>query len=48
MKRIDQLYYKGEGLENRWTKIISTRAGGFPSDYDLIVSNFELNYSNRR
>jgi len=41
-RRIDQLYYKGVGLKNRSTEVISTWPGGFPSDHYLIVSNFEL------
>jgi exonuclease III len=44
-RRIDQLYYKGAGLKNTSTKVISTRPGGFPSDHFLIVSTFDLNYS---
>lgn len=44
-RRIDQLYYKGAGLENLSTKIVSTRPGGFPSDHFLIVSTFDLKYS---
>jgi len=46
--RIDQLYYKGGGLRNTSTKIISTRPGGFPSDHYLILSTFDLHYSSRR
>jgi len=42
--RIDQLYYKGKGLKNNLTKVISTWSAGFPSDHYLIVSKFELNY----
>jgi len=44
-RRIDQLYYKGKGLKNTSTKIISTWPSGFPSDHFLIVSKFDLNYS---
>ncbi|EAR01779.1 endonuclease/exonuclease/phosphatase family protein [Maribacter sp. HTCC2170] len=40
--RIDQLYYKGRGLMNTSTKVISTWPSGFPSDHFLIVSKFEL------
>ncbi|MCK0156932.1 endonuclease/exonuclease/phosphatase family protein [Cellulophaga sp. F20128] len=40
--RIDQLYYKGKGLTNTATKIISTWPSGFPSDHNLILSKFEL------
>jgi exonuclease III len=42
--RIDQLYYKGKGLDNNFTEVISSWPTGFPSDHYLIVSNFELNY----
>ncbi len=42
--RIDQLYYKGKGLENTSTEVISTWPNGFPSDHFLIVSKFKLNY----
>lgn len=41
--RIDQLYYKGKGLENTSTEVISTWPDGFPSDHFLIVSKFKLN-----
>ncbi len=44
-RRIDQLYYKGKGLKNISTEIISTWPTGFPSDHFLIVSKFDLNYS---
>ncbi len=43
-RRIDQLYYKGKGLKNISTKIISSWPTGFPSDHFLIVSIFDLNY----
>ena len=43
--RIDQLYYKGKGLKNISTEVISTWHGGFPSDHHLIVSEFELSSS---
>jgi len=42
--RIDQLYYKGKGLNNVSTKVVSTWPTGFPSDHFLIISKFELNY----
>ncbi|MDO5981376.1 endonuclease/exonuclease/phosphatase family protein [Flavivirga spongiicola] len=42
--RIDQLYYKGKGIENTSTEVISTWPNGFPSDHFLIVSKFKLNY----
>jgi len=47
-RRIDQLYYKGAGLKNTSTRVISTRLGGFPSDHFLILSTFDLNYSTLR
>lgn len=40
--RIDQLYYKGEGLENISTKVIHSWYGGFPSDHNLILAKFKL------
>ncbi len=42
--RIDQLYYKGRGLKNTSTKIVSTRTDGFPSDHFLIISEFALEF----
>jgi exonuclease III len=45
--RIDQLYYKGAGLRNTSTRIISTWPSGFPSDHYLILSTFDLDYSTR-
>jgi exonuclease III len=47
-RRIDQLYYKGAGLKNTSTRVISTRPGGFPSDHFLILSTFDLDYSTIR
>lgn len=44
-RRIDQLYFKGKGLKNTSTKIISAWPDGFPSDHFLIISRFDLNYS---
>lgn len=41
--RIDQLYYKGKGIKNEATEVISTWPTGFPSDHFLIVSKFQLN-----
>jgi len=41
--RIDQLYYKGKGLTNTHTEVISSWPSGFPSDHYLIVSTFSLN-----
>ena len=40
-RRIDQLYYKGKGLENTQTNVISTWPSGFPSDHYLIKSVFK-------
>lgn len=42
--RIDQLYYKGKGLINTATELISTWPSGFPSDHYLIISKFALDY----
>lgn len=42
--RIDQLYYKGKGLKNTFTEVISSWPSGFPSDHYLIVAKFKLNY----
>lgn len=44
-RRIDQLYYKGAGLTNTSTRVISTADPGFPSDHYLIVATFDLDYS---
>jgi len=46
-RRIDQLYYKGAGLTNTSTRVISTRDWGFPSDHFLILSRFALDYRTR-
>jgi exonuclease III len=46
-RRIDQLYYKGIGLKNTSTRVISTWPGGFPSDHYLILSMFDLDYTTR-
>ncbi len=43
--RIDQVYYKGTGLENTSTRVLSTWPAGFPSDHYLILSTFNLDYS---
>jgi exonuclease III len=47
-RRIDQLYYRGSGLKNTSTRVISTRPGGFPSDHFLILSTFDLHYVTTR
>jgi len=44
-RRIDQLYYKGVGLQSTSTRLISTWPTGFPSDHFLILSTFDLDYS---
>jgi len=46
-RRIDQLYYKGAGLKNTSTRLVSTWPTGFPSDHYLILSTFDLDYSTR-
>ena len=43
-ERIDQIYYKGQGLKNVSTEVIYTAFGGFPSDHFMILSKFELKY----
>jgi exonuclease III len=44
-RRIDQLYYKGVGLRNTSTRLVSTWPTGFPSDHFLLLSTFDLIYS---
>ncbi len=44
-RRIDQLYYKGNGLKNISTDVYSDWPLKFPSDHYLLKSVFELNYS---
>ncbi|MGI9625552.1 MAG: endonuclease/exonuclease/phosphatase family protein, partial [Longimicrobiales bacterium] len=46
-RRIDQLYYKGAGLRNTQTRVISTWDWGFPSDHFMILSRFDLDYRTR-
>jgi endonuclease/exonuclease/phosphatase (EEP) superfamily protein YafD len=41
-RRIDQLYFKGSGLTNTATTVLSTWPTQFPSDHYLIKSVFEL------
>ncbi|MFC1640111.1 endonuclease/exonuclease/phosphatase family protein [Gemmatimonadota bacterium] len=43
--RIDQIYYRGTGLQNTSTRIVSMWPTGFPSDHYLILSTFDLDYS---
>ena len=45
--RIDQLYYKGKGLKNTSTTIISSWPGGWPSDHFMTIAKFDLDYSTR-
>jgi endonuclease/exonuclease/phosphatase family metal-dependent hydrolase len=45
--RIDQLYYKGSGLRNTSTRVISSWPLGFPSDHYMIRATFELDYTTR-
>ncbi len=45
--RIDQLYYKGKGLSNGSTEVMSTWPSRFPSDHYIIKSVFDLNYSTK-
>lgn len=42
-RRIDQLYYKGAGLRNTSTRLVTTWPTGFPSDHNLILATFDLN-----
>ena len=46
-RRIDQLYYKGEGLKNISTEVFSAWPSKFPSDHYLLKSEFELDYSTK-
>jgi len=46
-RRIDQLFYKGAGLMNTSTRVISTWDWGFPSDHFVILSSFTLDYATR-
>ncbi|NQV72393.1 endonuclease/exonuclease/phosphatase family protein [bacterium] len=46
-QRIDQIYYKGMGLTNTSTRVISTWDVGFPSDHFMILSSFNLDYATR-
>ena len=39
-ERIDQLYYKGNILQQIYTEVISTASDGFPSDHFMILSKF--------
>lgn len=42
-ERIDQLYFKGKGLEVISSEVVSTASEGFPSDHFMILSTFKLN-----
>ena len=44
-RRIDQLFYRGAGLTNTSTRVITTHPDGFPSDHNMILSRFDLDYS---
>jgi len=46
--RIDQLYYKGTGLRNTSTRLVSTWPVGFPSDHYLIRAEFQLETNDAR
>lgn len=46
-RRIDQLYFKGTGLRNTATRVISTWDSGFPSDHYMIRADFQLTYRTR-
>ncbi len=39
-ERIDQLYFKGNILQQIYTEVISTASDGFPSDHFMILSKF--------
>jgi hypothetical protein len=41
-RRIDQLYYKGAGLQNTSTRVLADWPTEFPSDHYLIRATFEL------
>lgn len=41
-ERIDQLYYKGNILQQIYTEVISTASDGFPSDHYMILSKFVI------
>lgn len=42
--RIDQLYFKGQGLNNTSIKVVSSWPTGFPSDHYLLVAKFDLDH----
>ena len=46
-RRIDQLYYKGSGLTNTYSRVIHLRDWGFPSDHYMIHTEFDLDYRTR-
>lgn len=46
-RRIDQLYYRGSGLTNTATRVISMWDWGFPSDHFLIHAAFDLDFRTR-
>ena len=45
--RIDQLYYKGSGMEHDSTTVLSTWPSKFPSDHFLIKSVFDLDFESK-
>jgi len=47
-RRIDQLYYKGAGLRNTSTRLVTSWPVGFPSDHMLIRATFDLDYTSRQ
>ena len=46
--RIDQLYYKGSGMEHDSTTVLSTWPSKFPSDHFLIKSVFDLDFESKQ
>ena len=41
-RRIDQLFFKGSGLRNTSTRVVSTWPTGFPSDHYMVIASFDL------
>ncbi|MEM7416487.1 MAG: endonuclease/exonuclease/phosphatase family protein [Gemmatimonadota bacterium] len=46
-RRIDQLFFRGVGLSDTGTRVVSTWSGGFPSDHFMILTSFRLDYATR-
>lgn len=42
--RIDFLYYRGAGIKPSSFEIVNSFPGGFPSDHNLLICDFELDY----